>query len=98
TIEPLSRVGKHEIFVLLEQQSWATPPFASTHWPSGVVATHALPVQTASQVPAPQLSSCFAPHACGPARVVVAVVRGRVRLSVPTGGPDGRQSDETDRR
>src|SRR5262245_54701587 len=65
------------------------------HLPSGVVATQALPVHAALQVPTP-------PHelADGDAQaaidvVLVPVVSGRVSWSVPAGAPDGVQSAET---
>src|SRR5262249_28699608 len=55
---PPFRVGKHGTLVLLEQHTCEMPPLGSMHCPSAVLAMHALPVQAAVQVPAPQASSC----------------------------------------
>src|SRR5437899_2830173 len=88
-------VGKHGLSVWPEQQSWLTPPLASTHSPALSVVTQAEPVHVAEQAVPPQLSSWVSPQGFGPLSVEVPVVRGSVMVTVPAGGAVGGQSDDS---
>ncbi|TMB18049.1 MAG: hypothetical protein E6J59_15115 [Deltaproteobacteria bacterium] len=85
----------------LEQQSWLTPPFTSTHTGkpvtgSGAMSWQAAPLHVALHTPPPgQSSSWLWPgHGLGPFNVDVPVVSGKVTGTVPAGVPGGGQSEE----
>jgi len=79
---------------LFPQQSWLTPPFASTQRPSASRVWHAGPVHSAVQPDPLHASSCtvipwLGSPGCGrqgfePASVDVPVTRGSLMSSVPT--------------